>query len=47
MAAIQRLFLPYVALQLMAVTAERRRVVPDSLEHVVTAGERLIITSVS
>lgn len=41
---IQRLFLPYVALQLMAVTAQRRQVVPDSLEHVVTAGERLIIT---
>src|SRR6266508_1854626 len=41
---IQRLFLPYVALQLMAVTAERRRVVPDSLEHLITAGERLIIT---
>jgi amino acid adenylation domain-containing protein len=41
---IQRLFLPYVALQLMAVTAQRRGVVPVSLEHVVTAGERLIIT---
>jgi amino acid adenylation domain-containing protein len=41
---IQRLFLPYVALQLMAVTAQRRRVVPESLEHVITAGERLIIT---
>jgi thioesterase domain-containing protein/acyl carrier protein len=41
---IQRLYLPYVALQLLAVTAQRRRVVPDSLEHVVTAGERLIIT---
>ena len=41
---IQRLFLPYVALQLLAVAAQRRRVVPDSLEHVVTAGERLIIT---
>lgn len=42
---IQRLFLPYVALQLMAVTAARNQVVPESLEHVVTAGERLIITS--
>lgn len=41
---IQRLFLPYVALQLLAVTAARRGVVLDSLEHVVTAGERLIIT---
>lgn len=42
---IQRLFLPYVALQLMAVAAGRLGVVPASLEHVVTAGERLIITS--
>jgi amino acid adenylation domain-containing protein len=41
---IQRLFLPYVALQLLAVAASRRSVVPNSLEHVVTAGERLIIT---
>jgi amino acid adenylation domain-containing protein len=41
---IQRLFLPYVALQLMAVTAGRLAVVPESLEHVITAGERLIIT---
>jgi amino acid adenylation domain-containing protein len=41
---VQRLFLPYVALQLMAVTAGRRGVVPGSLEHVVTAGERLIVT---
>ncbi len=41
---IQRLFLPYVALQLMAVAAGRRPVVPVSLRHVVTAGERLIIT---
>jgi amino acid adenylation domain-containing protein len=41
---IERLFLPYVALQLMAVTAGRRSLVPASLRHVVTAGERLIIT---
>ncbi|WP_433654875.1 amino acid adenylation domain-containing protein [Nocardia sp. CA-128927] len=41
---IQRLFLPYVALQLMAVEAGRRGVGPASLRHVVTAGERLIIT---
>ncbi|HEX6501165.1 MAG TPA: amino acid adenylation domain-containing protein [Micromonosporaceae bacterium] len=41
---IQRLFLPYVALQLLAVTAGRLSVVPESLEHVVTAGEQLIIT---
>ncbi|WP_320069479.1 amino acid adenylation domain-containing protein [Micromonospora sp. RTGN7] len=41
---IERLFLPYVALQLLAVAAARASVVPDSLRHVVTAGERLIIT---
>ncbi|MGC5016354.1 amino acid adenylation domain-containing protein [Streptosporangium sp. DT93] len=41
---IQRLFLPYVALQLMAVTAGRLSVTPHSLQHVITAGERLIIT---
>jgi amino acid adenylation domain-containing protein len=41
---IQRLFLPYVALQLLAVAAARRSVFPASLEHVVTAGERLIVT---
>ena len=41
---VQRLFLPYVALQLMAVTAARLRVVPSCLDHVVTAGERLIVT---
>ncbi|MEU8756915.1 amino acid adenylation domain-containing protein [Streptomyces chartreusis] len=41
---IQRLFLPYVALQLLAVTAGRRAVMPHTLKHVVTAGERLIVT---
>jgi amino acid adenylation domain-containing protein len=41
---VQRLFLPYVALQLLAVAAGRRGVVPATLRHVVTAGERLIIT---
>jgi amino acid adenylation domain-containing protein len=41
---VQRLFLPYVALQLLAVAAGRRSVIPASLRHVVTAGERLIIT---
>ncbi|GAA1188884.1 amino acid adenylation domain-containing protein [Pseudonocardia alaniniphila] len=41
---IERLFLPYVALQLLAVEAGRREVTPDSLRHVVTAGERLIVT---
>lgn len=41
---IERLFLPYVALQLLAVAAQRRGVVPDSLRHVVTAGEQLVVT---
>lgn len=41
---IQRLFLPYVALQLLAVAAGRRAEPPACLEHVITAGERLIIT---
>jgi amino acid adenylation domain-containing protein len=41
---IQRLFLPYVALQLLAVAAVRSSVIPGSLQHVITAGERLIIT---
>lgn len=40
----QRLFLPYVALQMLAVAAVRRRVSVPSLEHVITAGERLIAT---
>jgi amino acid adenylation domain-containing protein len=41
---IQRLFLPYVALQQMAVAATRLSLFPRSLQHVITAGERLIIT---
>ncbi|MFI0939421.1 amino acid adenylation domain-containing protein [Streptomyces sp. NPDC021020] len=41
---VQRVFLPYVALQLLAVAAARGGVVPTTLEHVVTAGDRLIVT---
>jgi len=41
---VQRLFLPYVALQLLAVAAARAAAVPSSLEHVITAGERLVVT---
>ncbi len=41
---VQRLFLPYVALQLLAAAATRRGLVVPTLEHVVTAGERLIVT---
>lgn len=42
--SIQRLFLPYVALQQLAKASQRLGLVPDSLRHVITAGERLIIT---
>ncbi|MGW4393648.1 amino acid adenylation domain-containing protein [Amycolatopsis nivea] len=41
---IERLFLPYVALQLLADAAGRRSVVPAALRHVITAGERLVVT---
>ena len=41
---IQRLFLPYVALQQLAKASQHLGVVPHSLQHVITAGERLIIT---
>ncbi|WP_019925385.1 amino acid adenylation domain-containing protein [Nocardia sp. BMG111209] len=41
---VQRIFLPYVGLQLLAVASERSGTVPSSLRHVVTAGERLIVT---
>lgn len=42
--AIERLFLPYVALQQLAKAAQRMRLVPHALKHVITAGERLVIT---
>ncbi len=42
--AIERLFLPYVALQQLAKAHGRLGVVPQSLRHVITAGERLIVT---
>lgn len=42
--AIERLFLPYLALQLLADAATRRSVQPSSLRHVITAGERLVVT---
>jgi amino acid adenylation domain-containing protein len=42
--AIQRLFLPYVALQQLAKASKRLGLVPQSLRHVITAGERLIVT---
>lgn len=41
---IERLFLPYVALQNLARASQRLGIVPRSLRHVITAGERLVIT---
>ncbi|MGZ6507387.1 MAG: AMP-binding protein, partial [Tumebacillaceae bacterium] len=41
---IERLFLPFVALQRLAEVAEESQVVPTSLRQVMTAGEQLQIT---
>jgi acyl-coenzyme A synthetase/AMP-(fatty) acid ligase/acyl carrier protein len=41
---IERLFLPYVALQQLAQTSEASDLVPNSLREVITAGEQLQIT---
>lgn len=43
-AAIERLFLPFVALQHLAEVAETEGITPASLREVVTAGEQLRIT---
>ncbi|WP_344028213.1 amino acid adenylation domain-containing protein [Streptomyces luteireticuli] len=43
-AGVERLFLPYVALQLLAEHAVRRGVYPGKLREVVTAGEQLVCT---
>jgi len=42
--SVQRLFLPYFALHQLAKAAQHQDTVPSSLQHVVTAGEALIIT---
>jgi amino acid adenylation domain-containing protein/thioester reductase-like protein len=42
--AIERLFLPFVALQQLAVTAESSKLFPDNLREIITAGEQLQIT---
>lgn len=42
--SIQRLFLPYVALQQLATASLRAALIPGTLRHVITAGERLIVT---
>src|SRR6185369_883592 len=41
---IERLFLPFVALQHLADAAERRAIIPASLSEVITAGEQLRVT---
>jgi amino acid adenylation domain-containing protein/non-ribosomal peptide synthase protein (TIGR01720 family) len=41
---VERLFLPFVALQHLAEVAERRNVLPGSLREVITAGEQLQVT---
>jgi amino acid adenylation domain-containing protein len=41
---VERIFLPYVALAQLALAAARLGRVPSRLRHVVTAGERLVIT---
>lgn len=41
---IERLFLPYVALQQLAKAAESAGGRPQTLRHVITAGEQLIVT---
>ncbi|WP_193200007.1 non-ribosomal peptide synthetase, partial [Nostoc sp. MG11] len=42
---VERLFLPFVALQQIAETATSRGVIPSSLREIITAGEQLQITS--
>lgn len=42
--AIERLFLPYVALQELAAEASRKNIHPRALREVVTAGEQLHVT---
>lgn len=41
---VERLFLPFVALDAMAETASARGVIPKSLKEVITAGEQLRVT---
>jgi amino acid adenylation domain-containing protein len=43
-AQVERLFLPFVALQHLAETSERESLLPASLREVITAGEQLKVT---
>ncbi|WP_257656777.1 polyketide synthase [Parapedobacter lycopersici] len=42
---VNRIFLPFVALQLLADTAYHHRIYPQSLREIITAGEQLKITA--
>jgi len=42
---VERLFLPYVALQQLARVIMEERFAPRDLRHIITAGERLVVTS--
>jgi non-ribosomal peptide synthetase component F len=42
--AIERLFLPFVALQQLAEVAANRKLIPNTLREIITAGEQLQIT---
>ncbi|MBD2452351.1 amino acid adenylation domain-containing protein [Nostoc sp. FACHB-152] len=44
-AKIERLFLPFVALQQLAQTVQMQSIIPSSLREVITAGEQLRITT--
>ncbi|MBD3307338.1 amino acid adenylation domain-containing protein [candidate division KSB3 bacterium] len=41
---VERLFLPFVALQQLALVADESRIIPEHLREVITAGEQLQIT---
>ncbi|UJD77274.1 hypothetical protein CE143_21345 [Photorhabdus luminescens] len=41
---IERIFLPYVALNILSETATSINIFPKQLKHVITAGEKLVVT---
>ncbi len=42
--SVERIFLPFVALQMLTETADKYKIFPSSLREVITAGEQLKIT---
>lgn len=42
--SIERLFLPFVALQQLAEASQASGLIPDNLQDIITAGEQLQIT---